>query len=91
MNITIPDGSTPTKVLSWDAARKAVILQNNGSVSLYLGGSTVTADAAATGGYILAAGKELAISNGGGSDPASLELWAVHADASDQKITVLSF
>ena len=91
MNISIPAGSTPTLVLPWDSARKAAILQNNSAGDIFVGPSNVTADTAATGGYKIAAGKELAISNGGGSDPASNALWAVHAGGGTLILTYLTF
>lgn len=91
MNISIATGTTPTQVVEWSPERKAYILQNNTAVDIYLGDSDVTADDAETGGYKLAAGKEIAVSNGGGSDPAALSLFGVHASGSAVKITVLIF
>jgi hypothetical protein len=91
MNISIPTGSTPTLVLEWDANRKAAILQNNSASDIFIGPSNVAANTAANGGYKLAAGKEIAISNGGGSDPASSAIYAVHAQGGALNLTYLTF
>lgn len=87
MNVSIPTGATPTKVLTWGNRRSAV-LQNNSGSDIYLGGDDVTSDAAATGGYILKDGQSLAMSNGGGADSASGPVYAVHAEAGTLKLVV---
>lgn len=53
-----------------------VLVQNNGSVAVFLGGSAVTADTAATGGISVAAGASVTVPTAGG---AKADLYAVVA------------
>lgn len=86
MNLVLP---TATTTLVPIQAGKAALLQNNSGVSIYIGGSDVTADTETTGGYVLADGAELAISNGGGIDPLIEPLYATHADGGSINLTIL--
>jgi len=53
-----------------------VLIQNNGSTVVYLGASTVTADATATGGMQVAAGATVTVPTTGAE---SLELYGIVA------------
>jgi hypothetical protein len=68
------------------ADRKAIVLQNpvDGAEIVYIGGSTVTADEAATGGYQLSAGDSL------GADAGSTDLFAISAGGSGT-LVILEF
>jgi hypothetical protein len=58
--------ATPSSVPENDG----ILIQNLGAVTLYLGGSTVTANTASTGGYSLAAGASVLVPTTGASTEA---------------------
>ena len=60
---TVSVGTTPTLLFTGPAP--GALVQNNGATPIYLGGSTVTANTAATGGLTIAAGATLAIPSTG--------------------------
>jgi hypothetical protein len=68
---------------------RGVVLQNNSASSIYLGPVDVTADTTATGGYILAAGSQLALTNGGGVDLLLRPLYAIQASGGTINLTIL--
>ena len=57
---TVAVGVAPPTLLFVGSVSGALI-QNNGAVLVYIGGSTVTANTAATGGLTIAAGVTLAV------------------------------
>jgi hypothetical protein len=57
---TVAVGVAPPTLLFAGSASGALI-QNNGAVLVYIGGSTVTANTAATGGLTIAAGVTLSV------------------------------
>jgi hypothetical protein len=56
---TVIVGTSPTLLFAGPSS--GALIQNNGAVLVYIGGSTVTADTAATGGLTIAAGVTLAV------------------------------
>jgi hypothetical protein len=70
--------TTTRSVLVTTGASGGVLVQNNGSVAVFLGGSTVTADATATGGISVAAGASVTVPTVGG---AKADLYAIVASS----------
>jgi hypothetical protein len=62
---TVSVGTSPT--LLFTGPFPGALVQNNGAVPIYIGGSTVTANVAATGGLTIAAGATLAVPSTGGT------------------------
>ncbi len=58
--------TTASKLVTVQAANDGILVQNQGSVPVYVGGPTVTADQAATGGYQIAATSSATIPSVGG-------------------------
>lgn len=67
---------TTRSVLVTTGSSGGVLVQNNGTVAVFLGGSTVTADTTATGGISVAAGATVTVPTVGG---AKADLYAVVA------------
>ena len=88
MNIQLA-AEAVTRILPQNQRAGGVILQNNSGVDIYLGDADVTADDAGTGGYLLADGKELAFSDGGGTDLSGRQLYARHANVGAVNLTLL--
>lgn len=63
-NGVVTVGTTPTLIASAIGAT-GILVQNQGAGTVYLGGSTVTADATATGGVTLAATASITIPTSG--------------------------
>lgn len=70
--------STASKLVTVTAENDGIIVQNLGSVTVYLGGPSVTANQTATGGYPLAAGASQSVPSVGGL---AQDLWAVTASS----------
>lgn len=68
--------ATTRAVLVTAGSVGGVLVQNNSAAAVFLGGSTVTADATATGGISLAAGATVTVPTVGG---AKADLYAVVA------------
>lgn len=68
--------TTPQVVVVVGQANDGILVQNQGSVTVYLGGPTVTADATATGGLQVAANTTVTVPSLGGY---AHNLWGVVA------------
>lgn len=69
-------GTTASKLVTVQAENDGVLVQNQGSVAVYLGGPSVTADQTATGGFQVAANTSVEVPSVGGYQH---ELWVVTA------------
>ena len=58
---TVSVTTTATKVATVEATNDGILVKNQGTVVVYFGGPTVTADETATGGFPLAAGESVSI------------------------------
>jgi hypothetical protein len=85
MNLSL---TTATRTLLPIQNDRACIIQNNSAATIYLGGDDVTADTAATGGYVLASGREVALSNGGGVDILLRPIYAIQASGGTVSLTI---
>lgn len=72
-NGVVSVGTTATLIYSVGSAPEndGVLVNNGGSATLYLGGSTVTANTASTGGFPVAAGATVTVPTTG-AEPLSL-------------------
>lgn len=86
MNVSL---TTATRTLLPIQNDRGVVLQNNTSSPIYLGDVTVTANTASTGGYVLAAGSQIALTNGGGVDLLLRPLYAIQASGGSINLTIL--
>ena len=68
--------TTPAKLVTVQGENDGILIQNQGSVIVYLGGPSVTADQTATGGYQVAANSSVLVPSVGGTQH---DLWAVAA------------
>ena len=59
--------TTAAKLVTVQAENDGVLVQNQGSVSIYLGGPTVTANQTATGGFQVAASTSVTVPSVGGT------------------------
>jgi hypothetical protein len=68
-NGVVSVGTTPTLICTPSSAPDVdgVLIQNLGAVTLYLGGSTVTAGTTSTGGYQVAASASVTVPSTGAS------------------------
>ena len=68
-NGVVSVGTTATLIATPSSAPDVdrILIQNLGAVTLYLGGSTVTANTAATGGYTVAAAASVLVPTTGAS------------------------
>lgn len=73
---TVSVTTTATKIATMQKESGGVLIANQGSVTVYLGGSTVTANTAATGGFPLAANASVLVPTDGDE---SRDLYAIVA------------
>jgi hypothetical protein len=75
LHATVTVGTAAT-LLGTTGSPGGVLVQNNGSAAVFLGGPTVTADTTATGGLQVAAGASMTVPTVGG---AAADLYAIVA------------
>lgn len=66
LNGTVTVGPAATLIATVQAANDGLLISNQGTVTLYVGGPTVTADQNSTGGLPVAAGTSVTIPSVGG-------------------------
>lgn len=67
-NGTVSVGASATEIVETGDQNDGVLIQNRGPVSVYLGGSEVTASNGADGGILLAPGEQITVSTTGGTN-----------------------
>jgi hypothetical protein len=86
LNGTVVVGSTVTLITTVQAYNDGILISNQGTVTVYVGGPSVTADQNATGGFPVVAGATVTIPSVGGT---THDLYGITASPGSAKVSFI--